>query len=339
VETADALLPQYRKWLDAYQIKGRHSFKGEVIVSKNAMKGDLPLHLKDVAFKLPSAQGGLSLSEVSGTLIFTSPDKTSTDELKNGRIQLKDFKGKLAEAGGASVKLSGQYLGYRVDSPFSVTLEIDEMTIPPDSPNPALSKILKRIHREYSPVGKAKMIVSISRGSGGKDLSVDGTVWPLGMSATHRWVPYKVNNIRGQLHFDTKQVILKDVICHREGVFTVNAVAPLHPNPETGKWDWSARIDVDSALLTPELQKALPERTSIGKAYPLRNIQGTIHATDGRIWVDQDRPLRTRGPKNMRCNALYGQVLWNKKGSQVDVYAEADEVPINQALIDTLREA
>jgi hypothetical protein len=337
VAATDILLPEYRQWLDAYQIKGRHSFEGEIIVSKNALKGDLPLQLKDVAFKLPNAQGGLSLTDVFGTLIFTPPDKTRTDELKNGRIQLKDFRGKLAEAGGASVKLSGQYLGYRADSPFSVKLEIDQMAIPQDSPNPALSKILKRIHREYSPVGKARMIVSMSRDAGGKDLSVNGTLWPLGMSATHRWVPYRVDNLRGQLHFDTKRVVLKDVTCQRQGgSFTINAVAPLHRNAETGKWGWSARIDADSASLTPELQKALPKRAFVGKAYRLRNIQGTVHVREGRIWVDQDRPLRSRGPKNMRCNALYGQVMWDKKSSQVDVYVEADDVPIDQELLDTL---
>jgi len=340
VAATDILLPEYRQWLDAYQIKGRHSFEGKVIVSKNAMKGDLPLQLKEVAFRLPNAQGGLSLTDVFGTLIFTPPDKTRTDELKNGRIQLKDFTGKLAEAGGAEVKLSGQYLGYSADSPFSVKLEIDKMTIPKDSPNPALSKILKRIHREYSPVGTARMIVSIGRASGGQEVSVDGTVWPLGMSATHRWVPYRVDNLTGQLHFDTKQVILKDVKCQRQGGnFTVNAEAPLHPNPKTGKWDWSARIDVDSASLTPELQEALPKRAFVGKAYPLRNIKGSVYARDGRIWVDQDRPLRTRGPKKMRCNALYGQVLWDKTGAKVDVYAEADDVPIDRDLIDTLSQA
>ena len=339
--TTDALPPEYRKWLADYQIKGRYSFEGPVSVSDSALEGVLKLKLEDVSFKLPKAQGGLSLSNVSGTLIFTPPDKSRDDELKNGRIKLiEHVTGRLDEAGGAAIRLSGQYLGYRLDSPFRVNVEIDEMSIPAESPHPHLDKLLKRIHRDFSPVGRTDMTVTISRDAGKDDVLVSGVLSPRGMSATHRWVPYRVDEIVGKLHFNNDQVVLKDVVCKREGgTFTVNAVAPLRRSAESGKWEWLATVDVDSARLTEAMHKALPKKAFVGKPYPLRNIKGQVHARHGRVWVDQDRPLRTRGQGDMRCNALYGEVLWGPKGANTDIYIEADDVPIDEALIDTLNQA
>jgi len=73
-------------------------------------------------------------------------------------------------------------------------------------------------------------------------------------------------------------------------------VAPINANPKTGKWDWSATIDIDSAKMTEALAKALPKEAFVGKPYPLRNIKGRVHAEHGRVWVEQDSPLRTMQP-------------------------------------------
>jgi hypothetical protein len=341
VATTDALPPELRDWLERYNIEGRYSFEGPISVSEHAVEGVLKLKLDDVAFKLPEDQGGLSLTNVSGTLILTPPDESRKDALKNGRIELKpDVTGKVVEAGGATVNLSGEYLGYRLDSPFSVKIDIDKMAIPDSNPHPGLSKLLKRIKRDYSPVGRARMTVNISRASGQKDVSVSGTIWPLKMSGTHRLVPYRLDEVTGEIHFTNEKVIVKDVTGKREGgTFIINATTPLKRNAETGRWDWSARIDVDRAQMTPAVRKALPERAFVGKPYPLRNISGTIHAENGRVWVEQDFPLRTTGRGEMRCNALYGQIEWTPKGALVDIYIKADDVPIDEALIDSLSPA
>ena len=338
VATTDALFPEYRKWLKDYHIKGRYSFEEPVRFSGNTVKSALKLKLENVAFKLPKAQGGLSLSNVAGTLIFTPPDESRTDGLKNGRIELmKDVTGQVAEAGGATVRLSGEYRGYRLDSPFSVKIEIDKMTLPKSSPHAELSKIIERIDRDYHPVGRANMVVNISRDAGQDDVSVTGTIWPLKMSATHRFVPYRLDDVSGEISFTNSQVVVKDVTGSREGgTFTINVVAPFRPNPKTGKWDWTVTVDVDSARMTEAAAKALPKEAFVGKPYPLRNIIGRIHAANGRIWVDRDNPLRTRGQGDMRCNAIHGQLNWTSKGIVVDVHVEADDVPIDQALIDSL---
>lgn len=358
VATTDALPPEYRKWLEDYKIEGRYSFEGPVSVSSSALEGVLKLNLENVSFKLPKAQGGLSLSNVVGTLIFTPPDESRTGELKNGWIELtQGFTGRVAEAGGAKVRLSGVYRGYRLDSPFSVKIEIDEMTLPitrattrsttrsGDRLHPGLKKLLDRIDRDYHPVGTVKLAVSLSRKSRQDDVSVDGTIKPKNMTATYRYVPYRINlddttkpdaDPESEIHFTNDQVVVKKITGRREGGnFTVNAVVPLGPDLRTGKWDWWAKIDIDSAQMTDAAAKALPKETFAGKPYPLRNITGKIHAVDGLVWVDQDSPLRTRGRGDMRC-AIYGRLKWAPKGMVVDAYIKADDVPIDRALIDSL---
>ena len=340
VATTDVLPSEYRKWLEDYKIEGRYSFEGPVSVSRNAVKGVLKLKLENVAFKLPKAQGGLSLSNVSGTLIFTPPDESRTDELKNGRIELmNDVTGQVAQAGGATVRLSGEYRGYRLDSPFSVRIEIDKMTIPKSSPHSGLREIIERINKDYSPVGMANMVVNLNRDAGQDDVSVTGTIRPLKMSATHRFVPYRLDDVSGEITFTNERVVVKNVTGIREGgTFTINAVAPLGPNPKTGKWDWWVTVDIDSARMTEAAAKALPKEAFVGKPYPLRNAKGRVHAVNGRVWVDQDNPLRTKGQGDMRC-AIYGQFKWMSKGMGADVYIEADDVPIDQALIDSMNQA
>jgi len=194
------------------------------------VEGVLKLKLENVSFKLPKAQGGMSLSNVAGTLIFTRPDESRTDELKNGRIELmKNVTGQVAEAGGATVRLSGVYRGYRLDSPFSVRIEIDKMTLPMTRPttqpttqpedrlHPGLKEILDRIDRDYHPVGTVKLAVGLSREAGQDDVSVAGTIWPLKISAAYRFVPYRLDlgpeedEYAGEINFTNKQVIVKSI--------------------------------------------------------------------------------------------------------------------------------
>jgi len=359
--TTGALPPEYRKWLADYAIEGRYRFEGAVSVSENAVEGALELTLDNVSFKLPKAQGGLSLSNVAGTLIFTPPDESRTGDLKNGRIELKEnVTGQVAEIGGATVTLSGEYLGYRLDSPFSVKIEIDELTLPIHQPatqpasrpggslHPRLKDILDRVNRDYSPIGTAELSVTLIRDAGQKDVSVEGRIKPKKMSAAYRHVPYRLDlkdctdkdSITGdvvrEISFNNKRAIVKNIEGKREGgTFTINAEALLGPNPKTGKWDWNATIDIDSARMTEAASKALPKEVFLGKPYPLRNIIGRIHAANGRIWVEQDSPLRTKGQGDMKC-AIYGQHKWTSKGMIVDVYIKADDVPVDQALIDSL---
>jgi hypothetical protein len=227
--TKGALPPEYRKWLDDYNIRGKYDVEGPVIVSENTIKGDLKLKLDDFSLRLPESQGGLSLSNVSGTLIFSPPEESPDGKFKNGRIELKQITGKLVEAGGVAVKLSGDYLGYSLDSPFNVNIEIDELTLPIRQPttqpatkpatqpttqsttkpttrpatqpatqprkslHPKVKKILDLINRDYSPIGTAEVAVSLSRAPGQKDVSVYGTIKPKNLSAAYRYLPYRVN--------------------------------------------------------------------------------------------------------------------------------------------------
>jgi hypothetical protein len=340
VATTDALPLEYSKWIKDYQIEGRYSFEGPVSVSENAVKGVLKLKLENVSFKLPKAQGGLSLSNVAGTLIFTPPDKSGPAELKNGRIELMDdVIGQVAEAGGATVRLSGVYQGYRLDSPFKVRIEIDKMTIPKSVQHPGLRKIIEFVDRDYQPVGRANMVVSLSRTAGQDDVSVSGTIWPLNISASYRNVPYRMDDISGEVSFTNKQVVLKNITGKRQGgTATINAVVPLVPNPKTGKQDWSVTIDLDSMRMTEALSKALPKEVFPGKPYPLRNITGRVHAVGSRVWVDQDNPLRAKGPGDMRC-AIYGQLKWIPKGIDVNVCIKGDDVPLDKALIDAMNKS
>ncbi|MCP4377649.1 MAG: AsmA-like C-terminal region-containing protein [bacterium] len=337
VATTDALPSEYSKWIKDYQIEGRYSFEGPVSVSGNTVKGVLKLKLENVSFKLPKAQGGLSLSNVTGTLIFTPPDESKSGELKNGRIELMDdVAGKVTEAGGATIRLSGVYQGYRLDSPFRVRIEIDKMTMPKTISHPGICKIIDLVNKDYQPVGQAKVVVDLSRAAGQDDVSVSGKIWPLNMSGRYRHVPYRIDDLTGEISFNNKQVVVKDLVGKRQGgTATVNALIPLVPNPKTGKQDLSVTVDVDSMRMTEALSKALPKEVFPGKPYPLENITGRVHAVDSLVWVEQDNPMRATGPGGMRC-AIYGQLKLLPKGVDVSVYIKADDVPLDKALIASM---
>jgi len=366
VATGDALPPEYSKWLKDYQVKGRYRFKGPFSVSDSTVKDVLTLELEDVAFTLPQSQGGLAMEGVWGTVTFRPPGKSGPEELKNGRIEFaKDIKGRLVDAGGVKVRLSGQYQGYSLDSPFKVNIEIDELTLPilpaktlpaTDSAggmHPQLKYIIERVNRDYSPVGTAQLSVTLSRTPGQKHVSVDGTVKPVKISASYNHVPYRVDiddctdgvGVDGSVRFDSSKVIVENITARREdedninNVFVVNAASPLKRDSETGKWEWRAHIKVVSADLTDALAKALPREAFLGKPYPLAGMKGVVHARDGRIWVnEEDYPLRVFDPDKMNCK-IYGEIKWDSQGVSTDVHVEADKVPIDKALTDSLNQA
>jgi len=340
---ADALPQEYSKWLDVYEIKGRQEIVGPVSVSENSLKGVLELKLIDVSFKLPKDQGGLSLSNVKGTLFFTFPDESAAGDLKNGRIEMRGIVGRLAEAGDATIRLSGAYHGFRADSPFDVRIEIDKMTLPPGSSHQRIDGTLKHVKRMYRPSGRMDLRVHLRRDPGRKTVSVTGTVLPKkGMSAEHISVPYRLEYVSGEIHFTDDRVVVKDLVGTREGgKFTINADVSMLRDPETRKWDGTVRIDIDSARMTDAMSAALPPGMFVGKPYPLRNVKGTATVAAGRIWVDQDNPLRARGPGDMRCT-IYGRIHWPPKHVRrvsVDAYIKADDVPLDRALRDSLDKA
>jgi len=342
VAAAKALPQEYGKWQDIYKIQGRQKIVGPTAVSEDSVQGVLELDLIDVSFKLPKDQGGLSLSNVKGKLLFTFPDESAADDLKNGRIEMRGITGRLAEAGDATIKLTGAYHGFRADSPFDVKIEIDNMTLPPGSSHPKLDGILKHVKRVYKPSGRMNLQVRLRRDAARDGVSVDGTILPRKMSVTHIAVPYRIEVVGGKIGFTNDRVVVEDLVGKREGgKFTINADAPLSRNPRTGKRDWTATVVVDFVRMTDALSAALPPGVFVGKPYPLRNIKGRVNVVDGRIWVDQDRPLLARGPGDMGCD-VYGEVNWSPgdiKKVSVDVHIKADDVPLDRALKDSLDKA
>ncbi|MBT3200912.1 MAG: hypothetical protein HN350_13465 [Phycisphaerales bacterium] len=363
--TTSALPLEYRKWIEAYDIQGKYKFHGDVSVSDQAIEGSLTLTLYDAAFKLPKAQGGLTLTNVSGVLVFTPPDKSPEAKFKNGRIEMQyPIVGKVVEAGGVAVELSGEYLGYSLDSPFKVKIAINEMTLPmrqaavtpqtapaatrpSEKLHPTLKGILELIERDYNPVGTAKMVLELSRAPGQGDLAVKGLITPLKLSALYRHVPYRMDVISGQARFDNTHLYIEKIVARQDdqgvaakrdedkGKFTVDVVSPLKPDSQTGKWKWNATIHCDKIDMTEALARALPKQAFPGKPYPLKNISGFVYASAEEVLVDQDEPLHADGPDAMDCR-LDGSVQLNSKDPKFNVHIEADNVPVDSVLIDSL---
>jgi len=110
------LPPEYLKWIDRYQLQGDFSaVKGTEVDGDKLFK----IKLEDFSLTLPPEQGDFTIKDVSGEIVFSSKG-----------VVLNNITGYVPDIGEAKLKLSGEYDGYRKDSPFVITVILDGVSLP-----------------------------------------------------------------------------------------------------------------------------------------------------------------------------------------------------------------
>ena len=252
---ARALPRKWRMWRETYKITGEVRLKGR----GGVLASGEPLELKlwDVALELPKEQGALKLTNVRGTLAFTFGHDSAAGDGPKGAVELRNITGRVVQAGGARFKLSGKYHGYAPSDPFDVKVKIENMAVPFGSDHPGLSGFLDTIHRWYRPVGRADVSIQFHRGSASPYVTMTGTIDPRGMSATYKYLPYRLDNLSGAIRFTNSYFTAKDIKGTRDGGrFTINAEVALKPDGDPSHYN--VVVKADSALLDDALRDSLP---------------------------------------------------------------------------------
>lgn len=261
-----AVLPDhYAKWKDKYGIDGK------VLLNSIPAKHDpnaraLEAVLEGVRLRLSEDEGGLSLTEVSGRLIFDANE-----------LRVSNLSGKLPQAGGATLRLDGRYGGYDPNSPFELEASVRGLSLPSekDASGP-LRKILAQLRESLRPGGAVDVAIGVSRGRDGR-IAAHGTAWPRNMTATYVNFPYPVSDVTGSVEFDMSRVRLKNLSGRRgDGRFTLNGTVDIQK-----AWTYDLTIDAEGASFDETLRAALPE--NIAKVWTTVSPSG-IGGAKVRIW-------------------------------------------------------
>jgi hypothetical protein len=267
IPNLDKALPgKYRQWRQRYDVRGEVHLAGTL--DPSAPTRAMECQLVDVSLTLPAGEGGLELSHVAGTVLF---DETG--------VTLRDVVGEMPAVGGAEFALAGRYEGYEADSPFRLSASATSVTMPDPSQAAApLTGLLGKLSRDYGLVGRCDLTAEFWREPGG---SVDfrATVHPQGMSATCRYVPYRLDDLTGVVEVTPAAATLRGLEGERHGAHvTLDGVIIPADQPGATHLDITAK----DVLLDRELRDALP--AVVQKAWDVVGPSGRMSATVGLLW-------------------------------------------------------
>jgi len=352
----ETLPAEYKQWLDRYRIEGGFKYAGQTDLATG--RSTVKLELDGVSLRLPPEQGGLDLSDVTGSIIF-DPDENL--------LKLRDISGWIVQAGNARFKIaSGLYEGYEPDSPFSIKLRVDGMELPAcQSATGRLAETLRKIHEVYQPSGRINVSATVRRLRDGK-VVLTGTGRPDGMTATFKHFPYRIEDLRGTIFLLADRVELSGMTArHGEGKLKIRGRV-------TPGADQAFDITVEAADISAdaELRSALPKQfahlwdaldpkglvaavvhvyrgaefehehvdvtleldgrasvTYSGFPYPLEKVRGQLRIRDDDVSLDIQAAT---GP--MRCT-IHGAIAGiNTPRPDVDLKIDATSLPLNETL-------
>ena len=240
----DGALPaKYSQWRKLYDVRGK-----VLLNEAAATPGVTQLELVDVSLRLPESQGGLELEHVNGTMLL--------DLSERGGLTIPKVTGRVPQCNNAVFELSGQYDGYEGDSPFSLTLDAPDMTLPePGTLSGAGADLMAYIERVYQLRGSMGLHMELKRQASG-DVNLTGKVELKGMSMAHKVLPYRLGDITGQVVFTQDTVELRDIVCHNgPAVVTITGTV----DPAQGGRVFDVLVQGRQIPLNDEIRNALPK--------------------------------------------------------------------------------
>ncbi|MCD4825186.1 MAG: hypothetical protein K8S55_11305, partial [Phycisphaerae bacterium] len=350
----DFLPPRYQKWLKQYKLTGE--FRIARRTSKDRQEERFEIQLNDLSLQLPPQEGGLSLSNVRGSLIF---DKAG--------ITMKGITGKVNEAGKAPFTLSGQYDGYEKQSPFKVTIAIKNVSLPEKVTGP-VEESVAFIRRKFKPHGQADITLTYQRDKQGKH-HCDGLVTPRAMRMTLIDFPLPVQDVKGEIRFDqtgiNKMALTArrgkakykvtgklwdspsrkgyDIFVQGRGVCFEKALRDAIPEGHDGIWakfQPSGTTDADVRVFKADRgkptkveidlnMKGFAEMAYRGFPYPLKHLSGRISYRDDKIVISSVQSERG----DMRCR-FKGEVTGlSTDEPKVNLSITANRIPMDKTFL------
>ncbi|MDY6914531.1 MAG: AsmA-like C-terminal region-containing protein [Planctomycetota bacterium] len=357
ITNIEASLPKkYGRWLQRYKIKG--IFKVSERRSVPDRLGLFRAELVDVSLTLPPAEGGLCFRHVSGELVF--------DEKKG--VELRSIAGQIVQAGEAKFELSGRYEGFEPDSPFSIQIHIDDMMLPAaEDASGALAAALRNLHETYQPQGRITVSATFRRLADGT-LDVQGTAEPKGISVLYKYVPYRLEGLRGTIAFHGGRVDLHDLKARRDkGRVSINGFvwnrdrrraydvtvvardAPFNaelrsaiPRELVTIWDrlsptgtagLNVRVhrDFSEEQLSTDVMLVFDGQASFsykGFPYRLNNLIGEARITGSDVQVESIRGEAG----SLQCRISGDAYKFNSPAAEVKLRVEATNLPLDETL-------
>ncbi|HAU36304.1 MAG TPA: hypothetical protein DCX07_01120 [Phycisphaerales bacterium] len=353
------LLPEkYDQWLKRYRVAGTVRLPKQPATTV-AGRG-IVAELVDFALRLPPAEGGLELTGVNGQI-----------EFQEGKVILRRIAGKIPQAGDAQFTMSGEYAGYKPDSPFLISLSVTDMELPrAENASGAMAEALTRLHKDYQPRGKVNFEGQFARLSDGSQ-RFRGAVRPAGMTVTYRHFPYRLENLTGEIAFSSDGTLRPDLSATRgdtklrirgEMPFSYGGPSDLTVEVVNGRFDddlrdalpkeyrdtWdlvnpTGRANVHVRVVKKDADS--PEQATVtlvldGRAgcryadfpYPVENVSGEIRITDRTVDFESVRG----GRGTMKCR-LDGQIVDAGLATQdTRLRIRAWKLPFDKALAGAL---
>ncbi|MHC4294919.1 MAG: AsmA family protein, partial [Planctomycetota bacterium] len=265
LENLEKTLPRrFRHWRSRYALSGK--VRLERIAERPDEEETLLAELIDVSMKLPQDQGALELLHVTGKLVFDTKGVT-----------LEGVTGRIRQADNARVEVSGRYDGYDTDAPYSVTLNIQEMTVPQSSDvSGFLSDALAKVHQIYDPHGRMNVSLTLQRDGAGKT-AYAGLAEPQGMSILFKHFPYRIDGVRGKIAFTPEKVELQNLHAERaDAKFIISGEATNFKGPLLH----DITVEVANMPFDAELRRAIPNNfLRVWEALsPVGRSAATVHA-------------------------------------------------------------
>jgi len=267
------VLPEnYNKWLQRYRIGGTVHLPPQPAFGDE--QGKIIAKLVNFSLKLPPAEGGLEMFDVTGTL-----------EFEKEKVTIKRIAGRIRQAGDATFEMTGEYLGYKQDSPYSVHLAVTNMTLPKlQASASGLAGPLGKMHERFRPTGRMHLDARFARGSDGK-VVFEGVMVPVDMAIYCKDFPYRLENLHGRVILAADGQADTDLTASRKGGrFKITGSIPyLGPGPV------NLLVNVTKGVLNQEARKSLPKK--MRKFWDVAEPSG---AADARIHIHRkDKDTRT----------------------------------------------
>ncbi|MFP3937270.1 MAG: hypothetical protein ACLFVW_02930, partial [Phycisphaerae bacterium] len=364
IPTLEKALP--RKYA---QLRTRYDIGGEVRLGGAQRVGPdgklVRAELVDVSLRLPEEEGGLEIVQVNGGLIF---------DLEADTVRLEDITGRLPQAGGATVTIDGLYGGYEPDSPFRVRLQLDDAMLPsPEEVSGVLRDTVTELHKAYAPVGRMDLDLTVAREQDGP-LEVSGSARPDGMSIQLSSLPYRLEQMKGEVAFDGRQVRLKNLRA-RHGQARLALNGSVSGGFSAGSYEIEGTVR--DVRLNRDLREALPERLELvwrelspkgdlsldfrvakdapdsktridttvlldgdcsmtyrGFPYPLEDLYGTVRISGGDVEIDSVRGRQ--GPMSCTVDGRIKGLYGDS--AEASLRIEVASLPLDDVLLDALDE-
>lgn len=272
-DTIIALPQPYIEWLSLYKIVGQIRFTGKA--SADGQTDLWELELVDAGLTLPPLQGGLAMEHVKGKI-----------EVAPTGVTIRSLKGKLKQAGQASLELSGSFDNFTAASPFAIKASITGLEIPSAKKLTGLmSMMLSASEKVLRAEGKADLELNVSRDLAGK-VAFSGQARPQGMALTLSMLPYRLENMTGLIDFDGQKFRFHDLTAsHGSSKLRLGGWAELD---ERGL-GYDLQLEGRDIKFDAELENTMPPRAlHIWK----RLSPGGMGSFSGRLWQEPGRDMQ-----------------------------------------------